>query len=168
MLLTGTAPCVSQCVVCLFPVSYLFSLKDVLNNLPSLAAALAAGALHCQPRTWYAAGVWSLRRPRVRSLRRSAKSLQSANPVVFVFLVLFVCLCLSLASLASPSTFQGLRNSVLPASFGDLVTEAAGRRVNYYIRHLPLNKKQLICRSSGVDCRIQGSSGCVAVRHVSC
>ena len=56
MLLTGTAPCVSQCVVCLFPVSYLFSLKDVFNNLTSLAPALAAGALHCQPRTWYAAG----------------------------------------------------------------------------------------------------------------
>ena len=58
MLLTGTAPCVSQCVVSLFPVSDLFSLKDVFNHLPSLAAALAlaAGALHCQPRTWYAAG----------------------------------------------------------------------------------------------------------------
>ena len=39
------------------------------------------------------------------------------------------------------------------------VTEVASRRVNYYIRYLPLKKEQLICRCSGVDCRVQCSSG---------
>ena len=59
----GTAPLavtglsVTQCLVCLFPVSYCFSLKDVLSNLPSRAAALAAGAPHGQLRMRYAAWV---------------------------------------------------------------------------------------------------------------
>ena len=59
----GTAPLavtglsVTQCLVCLFPVSYCFSLKDVFNNLPSRAAALAAGAPHGQLRLRYAAWV---------------------------------------------------------------------------------------------------------------
>ena len=45
-----------QCVVSLLPVSYCFPpLKDVFNNLPSRAAALAAGAPRGQLRTRYAA-----------------------------------------------------------------------------------------------------------------
>ena len=59
----GTAPLavtglsVTQCLVCLFLVSYCFLLKDVFNNLPSRAAALAAGAPHGQLRLRYAAWV---------------------------------------------------------------------------------------------------------------
>ena len=38
------------------------------------------------------------------------------------------------------------------------VAGAPGRRMDYYIRHFLLDEA-LICRCSGVDCRIQGSSG---------
>ena len=89
------------------PYNLPFSLKDVFKNLPGWAVALVAGTPHGQLRTTYAAlGPWKLRRPRVRSLRSSTRLLQSATPVFLVFLVLFVCLCLFLASLPSPSTWS--------------------------------------------------------------
>ena len=67
-----------QCLVCLFPVSYCFSLKDVFNNLPSRAAALVAGAPHCQLRTPYAAG-WTSSGPSMRSLLRTLRFRSSAR-----------------------------------------------------------------------------------------
>ena len=42
--------------------------------------------------------------------------------------------------------------SAFPQPFDGLVWR---RRIDYYIRHLLL-EKELICRCSGVDCRIQG------------
>ena len=50
--LAVTAPSVTQCVASLLPVTLLFfPLNDVFNNLPSRAAALAAGAPRVQLRT---------------------------------------------------------------------------------------------------------------------
>ena len=46
------------CVASLLPVTNFFPLKYVFNNLPCRAAALVAGAPHCQLRTPYAAGWW--------------------------------------------------------------------------------------------------------------
>ena len=77
----------------------LFSLKHVFKNLPIWAAALVAGAWRPRMRSLLRAWgfgprrqdylVWTVRfSPRVRSLRRSTRSLQSATPVDFVFLVL--------------------------------------------------------------------------------
>ena len=44
----------------------------------------------------------------------------------------------------------------------------AGPRVNYCIGPPLFEQRQLICRSSGVDCRIHVSSGCLAAKHISC
>ena len=160
VLLTGTAPSVSQGVVSLFPVSYLFHLNDVLNNLPSSGSA---GALHCQPRTWYAAGAVEFET--AEGKKPSEVSRGHHSPLLQWFS--FVCVCLWHHWQVLPR----FRDYVILFCRPRLAISChRGRRLSCELLQQapPIEQGQLICKSSGVDCRIQGSSGCVAVRHVSC